>query len=124
MLHIQPPIPNLRTCHFPSSSFSSLRFSLPTSSFSFPSRARFTRVVTAAVTSPEMEALDAKVLKQGIAELYDESSGVWEDIWGDHMHHGFYDPDVQVSASLSNHRAAQIRMIEEALRFAGVSEFT
>ncbi|XP_048226198.1 probable tocopherol O-methyltransferase, chloroplastic [Ricinus communis] len=122
MLHIQPPIPNLRTCHFPSSSFSSLRFSLPTSSFSFPSRARFTRVVTAAVTSPEMEALDAKVLKQGIAELYDESSGVWEDIWGDHMHHGFYDPDVQVSASLSNHRAAQIRMIEEALRFAGVSE--
>ncbi|XP_061946147.1 probable tocopherol O-methyltransferase, chloroplastic isoform X1 [Populus nigra] len=61
-------------------------------------------------------------LKQGIAELYDESSAVWEDIWGDHMHHGFYDPDEVVSGSDSDHRAAQFRMIQEALSFAGVSE--
>lgn len=60
-------------------------------------------------------------LKQGIAELYDESSAVWEDIWGDHMHHGFYDPDEVVSGSDSDHRAAQFRMIQEALSFAGVS---
>lgn len=59
-------------------------------------------------------------LKTGIAEFYDESSGIWEDIWGDHMHHGFYDPDSTVS--VSDHRAAQIRMIDESLRFAGVSE--
>ena len=24
--------------------------------------------------------------KKGIAELYNESSGFWEDLWGDHMH--------------------------------------
>jgi tocopherol O-methyltransferase len=60
-------------------------------------------------------------LKQGIAELYDESSAVWEDIWGDHMHHGFYYPDEVVSGSDSDHRAAQFRMIQEALSFAGVS---
>ncbi|KAL9271140.1 Gamma-tocopherol methyltransferase, chloroplastic-like protein [Drosera capensis] len=59
-------------------------------------------------------------LKKGIAELYDESSGVWEDIWGEHMHHGFYPLDGVVS--LDDHRDAQIRMIEEALRFAGVSD--
>ncbi|KAF8378993.1 hypothetical protein HHK36_028420 [Tetracentron sinense] len=59
-------------------------------------------------------------LQKGIAEFYDESSGIWEDIWGDHMHHGFYDP--KLPASLSDHRSAQIRMIEEALAFAGVSE--
>lgn len=29
-----------------------------------------------------------KDLKQGIATFYDESSGLWEDMWGDHMHHG------------------------------------
>ncbi|KAK4799269.1 hypothetical protein SAY86_024634 [Trapa natans] len=58
------------------------------------------------------------VLNKGIAEFYDESSGVWENIWGDHMHHGFYDDDSSVS--LSDHRLAQIRMIEEALRFASV----
>ncbi|GAB4858146.1 Tocopherol O-methyltransferase, chloroplastic [Ancistrocladus abbreviatus] len=59
-------------------------------------------------------------LQRGIADLYDESSVIWEDIWGDHMHHGFYDPDQP--ASIADHRFAQIRMIEEALRFAGISE--
>ncbi|CAA0836494.1 Tocopherol O-methyltransferase- chloroplastic [Striga hermonthica] len=61
----------------------------------------------------------AESLKKGIAELYDESSGIWEDIWGDHMHHGFYEPGADVS--ISDHRSAQIRMIEEALRFASLS---
>ncbi|KAI3979551.1 hypothetical protein MKX01_001743 [Papaver californicum] len=59
-------------------------------------------------------------LQKGIAEFYDESSGLWENIWGDHMHHGFYDPNV--TASISDHRSAQIRMIEETLKFAGLSE--
>ncbi|GER28704.1 gamma-tocopherol methyltransferase [Striga asiatica] len=62
----------------------------------------------------------ADSLKKGIAELYDESSGIWEDIWGDHMHHGFYEPGADVS--ISDHRSAQIRMIEEALRFASLSD--
>lgn len=73
-------------------------------------------------TSPDADAsttAEARALKDGIAELYDQSSGLWEDIWGDHMHHGFYDPDSNVSAS--DHRAAQIRMIEESLCFAGIS---
>ncbi|RDX72961.1 Tocopherol O-methyltransferase, chloroplastic, partial [Mucuna pruriens] len=58
-------------------------------------------------------------LQKGIAEFYDESSGIWENIWGDHMHHGFYDSDSTVS--VSDHRAAQIRMIQESLRFAALS---
>ncbi|KAF5735303.1 Gamma-tocopherol methyltransferase [Tripterygium wilfordii] len=65
-------------------------------------------------------ALTTVELRKGIAEFYDESSGLWENIWGDHMHHGFYDPNAE--ASISDHRTAQLRMIEEALRFAGVSE--
>ncbi|XP_062147419.1 gamma-tocopherol methyltransferase, chloroplastic [Alnus glutinosa] len=68
----------------------------------------------------EAEGKNDGELKKGIAEFYDESSGTWENIWGDHMHHGFYDPDSTVS--VSDHRAAQIRMIDEALRFAGLSE--
>ncbi|XP_027353789.1 probable tocopherol O-methyltransferase, chloroplastic isoform X2 [Abrus precatorius] len=70
----------------------------------------------------EQHRKEEKQLQMGIAEFYDESSAIWEDIWGDHMHHGFYDPDSTVS--VSDHRAAQIRMIEESLRFAGVSEDT
>ncbi|KAK4368803.1 hypothetical protein RND71_012595 [Anisodus tanguticus] len=68
----------------------------------------------------EVGVHDQKELKKGIAELYDESSGIWEDIWGDHMHHGYYEP--QSSVELSDHRAAQILMIEQALSFAFVSE--
>lgn len=63
-----------------------------------------------------MAAAEQQQLQKGIAEFYDESSGLWENIWGDHMHHGFYDSDSTVS--ISDHRQAQIRMIHEALRFA------
>ncbi|KAF5450606.1 hypothetical protein F2P56_030940 [Juglans regia] len=88
-----------------------------------PASMRRLTFALASATTRGVEA-DAKddgvVLKKGIAEFYDESSGVWEDIWGDHMHHGFYDPGSTVS--VSDHRAAQIRMIEEALRFSGISE--
>lgn len=79
-----------------------------------------TLAVTATTRAMEAERKNDGALKKGIAEFYDESSGMWEDIWGDHMHHGFYDPDSTVS--VSDHRAAQIRMIDEALRFAGLSE--
>ncbi|XP_050380424.1 tocopherol O-methyltransferase, chloroplastic isoform X2 [Argentina anserina] len=65
----------------------------------------------------ETTGMEAVELKKGIAEFYDESSEVWEDLWGDHMHHGFYDPKAD-DVSVSDHRAAQIRMIEEVLRFA------
>ena len=69
-------------------------------------------VGAASTTAPD-------ALRKGIAEFYDESSGVWEDIWGDHMHHGFYDPASDVS--ISDHRAAQIRMIDQSLAFASLS---
>jgi tocopherol O-methyltransferase len=68
----------------------------------------------------EEEEEEKKKLQLGIAEFYDESSGIWENIWGDHMHHGFYDPDSTVS--VSDHRAAQIRMIEQSLNFASLSQ--
>lgn len=57
-------------------------------------------------------------LKKGIAEFYDESSGIWENIWGEHMHHGFYEPAAVVE--ISDHRSAQIRMIDQSLIFASV----
>lgn len=79
-------------------------------------------MVPAATNTTRTLAMDEKrqQLKKGIAEFYDESSGIWENIWGDHMHHGFYEPDAQVS--VSDHRTAQIRMIEEALSFAGFTD--
>ncbi|XP_076957402.1 gamma-tocopherol methyltransferase, chloroplastic-like [Bidens hawaiensis] len=56
-----------------------------------------------------LAAVDEQRLKKGIAEFYDESSGVWENIWGEHMHHGFYQPDAVVE--IADHRSAQIRIL-------------
>ncbi|MCO5576001.1 hypothetical protein L7F22_029808 [Adiantum nelumboides] len=62
-------------------------------------------------------------LNEGIAHFYDSSSGMWEDIWGEHMHHGYYDAGLPLNASLyTNHKQAQIRMIEESLKWAGISD--
>ncbi|XP_050253301.1 tocopherol O-methyltransferase, chloroplastic [Quercus robur] len=108
-----PTIQRLRTCQ------TRHRF-LPSTCAPVTRKLKLVVAATAAETTRPMKAAEDGVLKKGIAEFYDESSGVWEDIWGDHMHHGFYDPDSTVD--VSGHRAAQIRMIDEALRFAGISE--
>ena len=55
-------------------------------------------------------------LNDGIANFYDESSELWESMWGEHMHHGYYPAD---GAQVSNQQA-QIDMIERTLSWAGV----
>ncbi len=54
-------------------------------------------------------------LKLGIGGFYDRSSKLWEDVWGEHMHHGYYDPPDR-----QDHREAQVDMIDRLLEFAGV----
>ncbi|MDZ7958468.1 MAG: methyltransferase domain-containing protein [Aulosira sp. DedQUE10] len=56
-------------------------------------------------------------LYQQIQQFYDASSGLWEEIWGEHMHHGYYGPD---GTEKKDRRQAQIDLIEELLHWAGV----
>ena len=58
-------------------------------------------------------------LYQKIQEFYDASSGLWEQIWGEHMHHGYYGVD---GTEKKDRRQAQIDLIEEILNWAGVSQ--
>ena len=58
-----------------------------------------------------------KTLNEGIATFYDESSGLWESMWGEHMHHGYYPKD----GPKKSNQEAQIDMIEESLKWAGVT---
>lgn len=93
--------------------------------------------------------LQRKPLQEGIANFYDESSQLWESMWvskeggaaaaagsttriltpsrcctvvglrglqGEHMHHGYYPK----GAAPKSNRQAQVDMIEETLRWAGV----
>ncbi|WP_293330379.1 methyltransferase domain-containing protein [Microcoleus sp. CAWBG58] len=56
-------------------------------------------------------------LYQQIQQLYDASSGLWEQVWGEHMHHGYYGPDGNLK---KERRQAQIDLIEELLLWAQV----
>jgi tocopherol O-methyltransferase len=51
-------------------------------------------------------------LSQRIQQFYDASSGLWEQIWGEHMHHGYYGPD---GTKKCDRKQAQIDLIEELL---------
>ncbi|WP_414544778.1 methyltransferase domain-containing protein [Nostoc sp. CCY0012] len=56
-------------------------------------------------------------LYQQIQQFYDASSGLWEQIWGEHMHHGYYGAD---GNQKKDRRQAQIDLIEELLKWADV----
>jgi tocopherol O-methyltransferase len=61
----------------------------------------------------------SKILDQKIQQFYDRSSKLWEDIWGEHMHHGYYG---RSGNHKINRRQAQIDLIEELLIWAKVNE--
>ena len=56
-------------------------------------------------------------LQNRIKNFYDASSGLWEQVWGEHMHHGYYGPD---GKQRKERRQAQIDLIEECLAWAKV----
>lgn len=51
-------------------------------------------------------------LKDRIQQFYDASSDLWEQTWGEHMHHGYYGPEGNLT---KDRRQAQIDLIEELL---------
>jgi tocopherol O-methyltransferase len=58
-------------------------------------------------------------LDQRIQQFYDASSGVWEQVWGEHMHHGYYGPDGSAS---KDRRQAQVDLVEELLRWMEIDQ--
>lgn len=52
-----------------------------------------------------------------IQQFYDSSSRLWEEIWGEHMHHGYYG---RAGTYKINRRQAQIDLIEELLDWSKV----
>lgn len=73
----------------------------------------FFRRIRDSITSKERSGNDLKI---GIAGFYDRSSKLWEDVWGEHMHHGYYIPE-----NRTDHVQAQIDLIDEVLKWANVS---
>uniref|UniRef100_A0A7S4SMC6 Methyltransferase domain-containing protein n=1 Tax=Alexandrium monilatum TaxID=311494 RepID=A0A7S4SMC6_9DINO len=81
------------------------------------------------VAVPVAEDTSAQQLKTGIASYYDGLTPLWMDVWGEHLHHGFYgprpsgaEPSYTGKGSLDEHRAAQVAMIDEVLAWARSAE--
>ena len=75
-------------------------------------------LVTLVVTLCGRGADHSPSLYASIARFYDATSALWERVWGEHMHHGWYGSDGK--AVVADHRDAQIAMIDQTLRFGGV----
>jgi len=89
-----------------SNSYTSLNMAIPGSGV--------VRRIRDSVLSRERNRED---LTSGIAHFYDKSSKLWEDVWGEHMHHGYYVP-----ANRTDHQQAQIDLIDEVLKWSNVTE--
>jgi tocopherol O-methyltransferase len=55
-------------------------------------------------------------LNQRIREFYDASSSLWENVWGEHMHHGYYYPGE--NSRNKDRRQAQIDLIKALIIWA------
>jgi tocopherol O-methyltransferase len=53
-----------------------------------------------------------------IQQFYDASSQLWEETWGEHMHHGYYGPD---GSEQKDDYQAQVDLIEEMLKWGKIS---
>ncbi len=58
-------------------------------------------------------------LNDRIARFYDDTSPLWLDVWGDHMHHGYYGPD---GKTRKPRREAQLDLIEKLIDFAKLDD--
>ena len=56
-------------------------------------------------------------LNQRIQQFYDQSTPLWLDVWGEHMHHGYYGLD---GMERKEHRQAQIDMVKEVLKWGNL----
>jgi tocopherol O-methyltransferase len=63
----------------------------------------------------------ASTLYQRIGQFYDNSSSLWEAVWGEHMHHGYYGlPGNPTSILRKDRYQAQIDLIEALLSWGQV----
>ncbi|MFE4106905.1 methyltransferase domain-containing protein [Almyronema epifaneia] len=58
-------------------------------------------------------------LYQQIQQFYDTSSLLWEQVWGEHMHHGYYGA---TGRQRKERRQAQIELIDRLLAWGQVSQ--
>jgi tocopherol O-methyltransferase len=51
-----------------------------------------------------------------VGNFYDATTMLWEKYWGEHLHHGYYDPHVSIQEQ--NDRQAQVLLIDKMIEWA------
>ena len=60
-------------------------------------------------------------LNERIGKFYDQSTPLWLDVWGEHMHHGYY-PEGKVGNK--THTQAQLDLVNQMLSWGKVKQAT
>ncbi|MFK7935608.1 MAG: class I SAM-dependent methyltransferase [Saprospiraceae bacterium] len=63
--------------------------------------------------------MNTATLNDNIKDFYDRSTDLWLDVWGEHMHHGYYGADGTAKA---NHQQAQIDLLNQLLSWGEVNK--
>lgn len=58
-------------------------------------------------------------LNAAVERYYDTTLDLYEDLWGEHVHHGFWEPGEQPGSDGDRH-AATDRLVRELVEFAGI----
>jgi tocopherol O-methyltransferase len=59
-------------------------------------------------------------LNTAVERYYDITLDLYEDLWGEHVHHGFWDPGEVPGLNGADRHAATDRLVRELVAFAGV----
>ncbi|WP_333767129.1 methyltransferase domain-containing protein [Streptomyces sp. IBSBF 2435] len=59
-------------------------------------------------------------LNTAVERYYDITLDLYEDLWGEHVHHGFWDPGEVPGANGADRHAATDRLVRELVGFTGV----
>lgn len=61
-----------------------------------------------------------KALNSAVERYYDTTLDLYEELWGEHVHHGFWDAGERPDAGGADRHAATDRLVRELIDYAGV----
>jgi len=74
--------------------------------------------VGANVTTGPQGVIGESELNQAVEEYYDTTLSLYEELWGEHVHHGYWDPGESPGGTGVDRHAACDRTVRELLTFA------
>jgi len=65
-------------------------------------------------------AFDVTAYNTAVERYYDTTLDLYEELWGEHVHHGYWDPGERPDAGGADRHRATDRLVRELVEYAGV----